>query len=163
MKRSDFFTIAVVATIGVVISAFLVSMLLGDPNAKSVSFKSVDVIDSGLVDPDPEVFNPDAINPTVEVYVGDCVDQDQNGTLDEAELVACGRVDGVPGAVKQQNNDQNNQNTQNNQSDQSNSQNTQNTQNTQTNQNSEQNITNETNEELNNIVQQSEESRVEAI
>ncbi len=102
MKQSDFFTIAVVATIGVVISAFLVSMILGDPNQKSVNFKTVEVIDAGLVDPDPEVFNPEAINPTIEVYVGDCVDQDQNGTLDEAELIACGRVDGLPNATTRQ-------------------------------------------------------------
>jgi len=102
MKQSDFFTVALVALIGAAISAFLMSMMLGDPNTKSVSFKKIDVIDSGLVQPDPEVFNPDAINPTVEVYVGDCVDQDQNGMLDEAELVACGRVDGSPNAIRQE-------------------------------------------------------------
>ncbi len=102
MKQSDFFTVVIVATVGVVVSAFLMNTFLGDPNSKSVSYKSVEVIEAKLVDPDPEVFNPDAINPTVEVYVGDCVDQDQNGTLDEAELIACGRVDGVPNATIQQ-------------------------------------------------------------
>lgn len=93
MNRSDFFTVAVVVTIGVIVSVLLTNMLLGDPNSKSVTFKTVEEISADLVDPDPEVFNPDAINPTVEVYVGDCVDQDQNGELDEAELIACGRQD----------------------------------------------------------------------
>ena len=95
MKQSDFFTVVLVAFIGVVVSVFLMNMLLGDPNAKSVSFKTVDEISADLADPDPEVFNPEAINPTVEVYVGECVDQDQNGELDEAELIACGRSDGT--------------------------------------------------------------------
>ena len=95
MKQSDIFTIIIVATVGVVVSSFLVNMILGDPSSKSVSFKTVEVVEASLVNPDPEVFNPEAIDPTVEVYVGDCVDRDQNGMLDEAEKIACGRTDGA--------------------------------------------------------------------
>ena len=51
--------------------------------------KTIDVIQSGLEEPDPEMYNIDAINPTIEVYVGDCRDTDQNGILDSAELEAC--------------------------------------------------------------------------
>ena len=94
MRQSDIFTVLLVGTIGVIASFFLVNMLLGDPNEKSVTFKTIEVVDAGLAAPDPEVFNSEAINPTVEVFVGDCVDRDQNGVLDEAELIACGRVDG---------------------------------------------------------------------
>lgn len=93
MKQSDILTIIIVAIVGVVVSTFLLNMILGDPNAKSVSFRTVDVIEASLTEPDPEVFNPTAINPTVEVYVGDCADRDQDGTLSEAELIACGRLD----------------------------------------------------------------------
>lgn len=93
MRQSDIFTIMAVATVGIVASFFLVKMILGDPNEKSVTFKKIEVVEAGLAVPDPEVFNAEAINPTVEVYVGDCVDRDQNGELDEAELIACGRVD----------------------------------------------------------------------
>ena len=95
MKQSDVFTVIIVATVGTVAAAILCNLLLGDPNDKSVTFKTVNVIEATLADPDPEVFNPEAVNPTIEVYVGNCVDQDQNGTLDEAELIACGRVDGA--------------------------------------------------------------------
>ena len=95
MRQSDIFTIIIVATVGVLVSTFLVNMILGDPNDKSVTFKTIDVIQATLASPDPEVFNSEAINPTVEIYVGDCVDRDQNGTLDEAELIACGRIDGT--------------------------------------------------------------------
>lgn len=95
MKQSDIFTIIAVALVGIVVSSVLLNMILGNPDEKAVSFKTVEVIESTLDNPDPEVFNPDAINPTVEVYVGECVDQDRNGELDEAELIACGRADGA--------------------------------------------------------------------
>ena len=95
MRQSDIFTVIAVALVGIIVSTVLLNMILGNPDEKSVSFKTVAVIEPDLVSPDPEVFNPDAINPTVEVYVGDCVDQDQNGELDEAELTACGRADVV--------------------------------------------------------------------
>ena len=83
------------AVVGVVVSTFLVNMILGDPNSKSVTFKTINVVEASLVQPDSEVFNADAINPTIEVYVGDCIDRDQDGKLDEAELIACGRADGT--------------------------------------------------------------------
>lgn len=93
MRQSDIFTVIAVAVVGVVISSVLLNLILGSPDEKYVSFKVVEVIEPDLDNPDPELFNPDAINPTVEVYVGECVDQDQNGELDEAELIACGRAD----------------------------------------------------------------------
>ncbi len=95
MKQSDIFTVIIVATVGTIVAAILCNMLLGDPNDKSVTFNRVAVVESSLAIPDPEVFNPDAVNPTVEVYVGDCVDQDQDGQLSETELKACGRSDGI--------------------------------------------------------------------
>ena len=36
-------------------------------------------VDTNLVDPDPEVFNYKAIDPTVEVYVGDCTEYNERG------------------------------------------------------------------------------------
>lgn len=93
MRQSDIFTVIAVAVVGIVASSLLLNLILGSPDEKYVSFKVVEVIEPDLDNPDPELFNPDAINPTVEVYVGDCVDQDQNGELDEAELIACGRAD----------------------------------------------------------------------
>ena len=95
MRQSDIFTVIIVATVGTIVAAILCNLLLGDPNDKSVTFKTISVVQPTLAQPDPEVFNPDAINPTVEVYVGDCEDVDQNGELSEAELIACGRSDAV--------------------------------------------------------------------
>lgn len=91
MKKSDILTVIMVATVGTVVAAILCNMLLGDPNNKSVTFKNVEVVEPSLATPDPEVFNVEAINPTVEVYVGNCVDQDQDGKLSDEELAVCGR------------------------------------------------------------------------
>lgn len=95
MRQSDVFTVIIVATIGTIAAAVLCNLILGDPNDKTVSFKTVEVVEATLAQPDPEVFNVEAINPTVEVYVGECEDVDQDGNLNEAELIACGRSDAV--------------------------------------------------------------------
>ena len=92
MKQSDIFTLILVAGIGSLGSFFLCNAILGDPDEASVEFTRLSqVISADLTEPDPEIFNSTAINPTIEVYVGDCEDIDQNGILDMAELVACGR------------------------------------------------------------------------
>ncbi len=94
MKQSDIFTLVLVAGIGTLASFVICNMILKDPNEATVTFKTMSsVIEPGLIDPNPEIFNSTAINPTIEVYVGDCVDMDQNGILDKNELAACGRVD----------------------------------------------------------------------
>ncbi len=93
MKKSDLVTAGFIAILGTIVAFFLVNSILGDPSEKTVSFKYVANnvgTASELSIPDSEVFNKDAINPTVEVYVGECVDIDQNGEIDIAERVECG-------------------------------------------------------------------------
>ena len=92
MKQSDIFTIIIIASIGMVGAFFASNALLGNPNELMLKHKTISQITPELVAPDPETFNQDAINPTVEVYVGQCEDVDQNGILDRAELVACGKA-----------------------------------------------------------------------
>ena len=57
MKQSDIFSIILIATIGTLAAFFIVNTLLGDPNEKSVSFKTIGEISKGVVTPDSEVFN----------------------------------------------------------------------------------------------------------
>ena len=92
MRRSDIFTVTFVASVGVLLTFIACSFLLGDPDTRYLKHKMIGKITADLTSPDPEVFNVDAINPTVEVYVGSCEDVDRNGILDRAELVACGRA-----------------------------------------------------------------------
>lgn len=94
MRQSDVFTLILIAGIGTLAAFFVCKTLLGDPDEASVKYKTVSrVVSSELVAPDQEVFNSTAINPTVEVFVGDCEDIDQNGILDETELKACSRLE----------------------------------------------------------------------
>ena len=92
MRQSDIFSIIIIAAAGTLFSYFLVNSLLGDPNLEIVNVKTIQEISPAIDTPDSELFNPDAINPTVEVFVGECEDIDQNGILSRDELVACGKV-----------------------------------------------------------------------
>ncbi len=92
MKQSDIFTLILIAGIGTLAAFFLCNAIMGDPDLATTEYKTLSkVIENRLATPDPEIFNGYAVNPTVEVYVGSCVDMDQNGILDMAELIACGR------------------------------------------------------------------------
>lgn len=94
MKQSDIFSIILVASVGVIGSFFICNSIMGSPKDAKVEFKLLkEVITNDLDTPDAEVFNSTAINPTIEVFVGDCEDLDQNGILDEMELKSCGRIE----------------------------------------------------------------------
>lgn len=94
MKQSDIFSLILVAGIGTLAAFLICNKLMGDPNMAKTEFKELKyAVTSDLQAPDAEVYNIMSLNPTIEVYVGDCVDIDQNGILDTAELVACGKKD----------------------------------------------------------------------
>lgn len=69
--KNDFLTTIVIAIVGAV-GGFVVTNMLMAPIEK-VTVKTVESsVSSDLAEPDPEVFNYKALNPTVEVYVGNC-------------------------------------------------------------------------------------------
>lgn len=72
MKNTDIALVIVVATVSVVASYFIGNLVLGDPNDRVESISYMDVISSDIDQPDIETFNSYALNPTVEVYVGNC-------------------------------------------------------------------------------------------
>ncbi len=62
------------AIIGALIAFFVTNIFIGD--IEPVDVKTIDSnISTGLSEPDAEVFNYKAINPTVEVYVGNDSEQ----------------------------------------------------------------------------------------
>ena len=83
MKFSLFTTIGV-AIIGVILSFVITNAVV--PQLEDYSFKVIDKAQdsdnsydySSYDAPDNEVFNYEALNPTVEVYVGDCQQVDEN-------------------------------------------------------------------------------------
>ena len=92
MKQSDVISIVAIAVVGFVISYLIVGMFMKPDEAK-VTVKKVNPIDITVKMPDSDLFNINAINPTVEVYIGNCVDADQDGVLSDAEKVACNEID----------------------------------------------------------------------
>ena len=77
--KTDLVTSISAAVLGVIISFIMVNMLV--PEIEPVSFKRIDnaSMTYELTEPDEEVFNIRALNPTVEVYVGDCTEYDIYG------------------------------------------------------------------------------------
>lgn len=61
------------AIAGIVIAFFVCNLFIGP--IEEVSFSTIESsVNTDLTEPDPEVFNYKALNPTVEVYVGDCTE-----------------------------------------------------------------------------------------
>jgi hypothetical protein len=82
--KNDLATAIVAAIAGVVISYFICNMLIG--KSGDFSFTAVDSsVSSDLATPSPELFNYRALNPTVEVYVGNCTEVNMYGEcIDES-------------------------------------------------------------------------------
>lgn len=77
--KSDLATSIGASVLGVIVAFLICNTLL--PEIEAESFKKLDDAASSyeLVDPDPEMFNYRSLNPTVEVYVGDCDEYDIYG------------------------------------------------------------------------------------
>lgn len=76
--KNDLATSIVAAVVSVIAAYFLCSFLI--PPIEAFSFPTVsDSVSSSLPSPDPEIFNYRALNPTVEVYVGNCTNINEYG------------------------------------------------------------------------------------
>ena len=75
--KKDLVTAIAAAIAGFLVSFLVISSITGEPD--SVLIKTLDnTIDSTLANPNIEVFNYRAVNPTVEAYV-DCTNYDLTG------------------------------------------------------------------------------------
>lgn len=82
--KSDLFTSIVVFIVGVIIAFITCNMLL--PSIEDFEIKTVNIdSNASLSEPNPEIFNYRAINPTVEVYVGNSSEQDNQNSSDQNE------------------------------------------------------------------------------
>lgn len=76
--KKDLATAIGTALIGAIAAFFICNLFLGE--IEPVEFKSVDSsVSIDLLEPSPEVFNYRSLNPTVEVYVGDCQEFNEYG------------------------------------------------------------------------------------
>lgn len=75
--KTDLITTIGVAIVGVLIAFFVCNFFIGP--IEPVSFSTVETdINADLSGPDVNVFNYKALNPTVEVYVGNCEGNDNS-------------------------------------------------------------------------------------
>jgi hypothetical protein len=78
MKKSDIAMIILIASISVLVSYFVAKAVLGDVQNQSVKVKTADPISTSITQPDSTVFNSNAINPTVQVIIGNGQSQTSN-------------------------------------------------------------------------------------
>ena len=69
MKKSDIAMIIFIASFSVIIAFFVARGVFGDVYSGTATVKTIDRIDSSIVDPDPAIFNKNAINPAVQVQI----------------------------------------------------------------------------------------------
>ena len=69
MKKSDVAMIILIASISVILSFFIAKSIFGDVYSGSAKVKTIDKIDSSIIEPSKEIFNENAINPTVPINI----------------------------------------------------------------------------------------------
>ena len=69
MKKTDIAMIVFIASISVLIAYFVGKAIFGDVYDGSTKVKTIDKIDSSIVEPDAAIFNKNAINPAVQIQV----------------------------------------------------------------------------------------------
>ena len=62
--------IILIASVSVMIAYFVAKAIVGDVQNETVKVKTTDTISTDITQPDASVFNTNAINPTVEVIIG---------------------------------------------------------------------------------------------
>lgn len=69
MKKTELATIVLIASISMIIAYLTTQSLLGSVTTESVKVKTIDSIGSSFEEPSKDIFNSNAINPTVEVQI----------------------------------------------------------------------------------------------
>lgn len=70
MKKSDIAMIILIASVSILIAYFVAKSVIGDVGNQSMKVKTAEKITTDVTQPDTTVFNSSAINPTVEVIIG---------------------------------------------------------------------------------------------
>lgn len=71
MKKSDIATIILIASVSILVAYFVTDGIIGGQKNPTETVKTMDTISAQITEPDKSIFNKDAINPTVEVVIGD--------------------------------------------------------------------------------------------
>jgi len=69
MKKADIAMIILIASVSVLIAFFVAKSVFGDVYSGTATVKTIDEIDSTIVDPSKDIFSKDAINPAIQVQI----------------------------------------------------------------------------------------------
>ena len=69
MKKTDVAMIVLIATVSIMIAYFVGNSVFGNVSKDSVKVKTIQAISPDVTEPDPAIFNKNAINPAVEVQI----------------------------------------------------------------------------------------------
>lgn len=69
MKKSDIVTIVLIASMSVIVAFFATNAVFDNIASEEVTVKTINKIESSVVEPDERIFNENSINPTVEVHI----------------------------------------------------------------------------------------------
>lgn len=70
MKKSDYAILALIVSIALVVSFLVVKALFGEPKNASTTVEVARTITSSITEPSTDIFNKNAINPTVVIEIG---------------------------------------------------------------------------------------------
>jgi hypothetical protein len=70
MKQKDIALIIVVSFISAIFSYILSNAIVGSPSSKREKVEVVEAITSDFTQPDKRYFNPDSVNPTQIIQIG---------------------------------------------------------------------------------------------
>lgn len=71
MKQSDIAALIVISSLTLLVAYFVADYFIGKPTGETAKVQTISQIDPEVKKPDSSIFNEDAINPTVEVVIGD--------------------------------------------------------------------------------------------
>lgn len=69
MKKTDIAMLILIASVSVLVAFFVAKGIFGDVYTGTAKVKTIDKIDSLIVEPSTDIFNKNAINPTVQVQI----------------------------------------------------------------------------------------------
>lgn len=69
MKKTDIAMIILIASVSVLVAYFVAKGIFGDVYAGTAKVKTIEKIDSTIVQPSTDIFNKQAINPAVQVQI----------------------------------------------------------------------------------------------
>ena len=69
MKKTDIAMIILIASVSVLVAYFVAKGIFGDVSKETAVVKTIEPINSKIVEPSTTIFNKDAINPAVQVQI----------------------------------------------------------------------------------------------